>query len=225
MNSNQNYSEVLRLRSHEFYANVADRRHLSSQSPPTAANWLQMSRDFQPILRSNSSLSLDQKRANSQNNFLNSNSIDFKDFQELRECRSDRTTAAKSAKTSKTVMAKKSRTIGSIQSLSISNENLSKIQSKSSQKKTKSLFFKTKTNESSTESSKADLFSETLELRRRLRQLFIHYDIQSALSLDELFVDDKKTTTEQSSVKSEDDFENEFNSNSLLGFSPNFRNE
>ena len=271
MNSNNNYSDILRLRSQEFYSNVlnTDLRQLSAQTTPQTTqqtttdrlvvrqnqNWLQMN----PILRSNSSLSLDQKRSqnksNNQNNnqFLTSNSIDFKDFQELRECRfgSDRTTPSTTSTSvssvvktsSKTVMAKKSRTIHSIQSLSISNENLSKIQTKSREKasKTKSLFFKTKPNDG-IESSKADLISEETERRRRLRQLFIHYDIQSALSLDELFVDDNTndnkpttptttttpdttTTTTTDHLKNDDDFENEFNSNSLLGFSQNYRNE
>src|SRR4051812_41608474 len=124
---NSNYSEVLRLRSHALYAKADPQTTAGRQASPSsvAHNWLQMSRDFQPILRSNSSLSLDQKRANNHNNFLNSASIDFKDFQELRECRSSAPHSAHSAPkqsakaSSKTVAAKKSRTIGSIQSLSV----------------------------------------------------------------------------------------------------------
>ena len=129
--------------------------------------------------------------------------------------------------------AKKSRTIHSLQSLSQSSENLTKIQSKSGQKsKTKSLFFgRQNKSEDKTEEE------EESDRRRRLRRLFVHYDIQSALSLDELFADDKTTpesspvvrqssvSSESSSSSGEEETENEFNSNPLIAFSDAFRNE
>ncbi|CAG2108537.1 unnamed protein product [Medioppia subpectinata] len=284
---NSNYSEILRLRSQEFYSSL-----MSFGDHNNANTWLQTAAAFTPIARSNSSLSLDQKSRTFHHN--NQNGIHFNEFQELRECRfgSDRnkqtthpsksvtslssvspkrtpsTTAATTA-TPKSVSQSraKSRTISSIHSsLSISNENLSQ---KTKQKKTKSLFFSSTTTSKSTSKEKPNDKTDTncediqeMERRRRLRQLFIHYDIQSALSLDELFNDDNNTTAtptttasndnttsgpssltssnssdsvtnDKNGVKSDDSddtdetqlSENEFNSNSLLAFSSNFRNE
>lgn len=153
--------------------------------------------------------------------------------QELRECRfgCERTTTAPTPGRHTTTLGattKKSRTIHALQSLSQSSENLTKTQTKSAQnkQKTKSLFF------SKNKSDDRNDAEEECDRRRRLRRLFVHYDIQSALSLDELFSnsgdarnDTRDDARDDASGSEAEEEESEFNCNALLAFNRNFRNE
>ncbi|XP_054153028.1 signal-induced proliferation-associated 1-like protein 1 [Oppia nitens] len=266
MSLNANYSDILRLRSQEFYSSVAAVDVVGSSRRESPHSW-------QPILRSNSSLSLDQNKRQNELKFGRNSpktGLRLNDFQELRECRFGNTetiqSAPKPSKSSANLMTTvspkrspivssetraKSRTISGIHgSLSLSNENLNQKK----QKKTKSLFFATKTKERR-ELSDEELMAEETDRRRRLRQLFIHYDIHSALALDQMFVESSSqtsderriettsgpsslsssnscdslltngTTEERQSMDETVEEENESNSNALLCFSTNFRNE